>query len=233
MTTARDIIKSALRKIHVLGVGSTLTAEEAADGLSTLNAMIATWSVDLSTIYTESKDDYALTANDGEYTIGSAGADFTSDRVLDVLYATVLYADLDYPLQVESQGERAAIWDKNQTGIPQYIYYDENYPIGNIALWPVPVEAMTLSLYTRKPLDTFSNLTTDFTMPPEYQAALEYNLAVWIAPEYEKEAADTVKMLANETLGALKIQNTRNDKHVMDSDDMLVSQGRYNIYSDQ
>lgn len=43
MTTARDIVAAAFRKIGVLSVGESLVASDAADGLIALNAMMAAW----------------------------------------------------------------------------------------------------------------------------------------------------------------------------------------------
>lgn len=43
MSTARDIVKSALRRIRILGKGEDLDAGDASDTLSALNAMMHQW----------------------------------------------------------------------------------------------------------------------------------------------------------------------------------------------
>jgi len=46
MTTARDIIKRALRQIGELASGEDPPAEDAADALTALNGMLAAWEID-------------------------------------------------------------------------------------------------------------------------------------------------------------------------------------------
>ena len=82
MVTARKIINSAFRKIHVLGVGSTLSAEEANDALDTLNAMLASWSAEGDLIFTETVEEFPCTEAE-TYTMG-VGGDF--DTVAPVSY---------------------------------------------------------------------------------------------------------------------------------------------------
>ncbi len=45
MATARSVIKSSLRLISAIAVGETPTAEEATDGLETLNDMLHSWAL--------------------------------------------------------------------------------------------------------------------------------------------------------------------------------------------
>lgn len=209
MTTARDIIKSALRKISVIGAGQTLDSTEANDALNNLNAMLAVWSIKGNMIYTESRETFTLTTA-GSYTIGS-GADFDTVRPIRIVTAYVTSNGTDYPLTIINETQYAKISDKTQTGTPSYIFYDGNYPEATIKLWPVPSNVQSITIYSEKPLSEFASLDTVYSMPPEYRQALENNLAVHIAPEYEKEASQTIKSIAMETLSLIRSQNTKNN----------------------
>ena len=213
MATARDIIKAALRQIHVLGVGSSLTDEEAQDALDTLNSMLSVWSVDGNMVYTETIETFNLTGGDGEYTIGSGG-DFNTTRPISIDAAYVTQGSTDYSLMAYDKQQYADIPQKDLGGISRIFYYDAGYPLGTIRLFSIPEGVTTITLYTTKPLTQFTDLDTSFAMPEEYKAALIYNLAVWIAPEYERDASPTTQKKANYTKRAVEIQNARNDKHV-------------------
>ena len=51
-------------------------------------------------------------------------------------------------------------------------------------------------------------------MPAEYESALIYNLATWIAPEYEREALPSVLKIASKTKRAVSKQNRKVKKNV-------------------
>jgi hypothetical protein len=212
MATALDIIKSSLRKIHVLGAGAPLSNEEASDALSTLNAMLSTWSAEGSLIYTESKETFNTTGA-ASYTIGS-GADFDTVRPLYFSAVYVTQGNIDYPLNQIDNQQYARIAQKDLGSIPEVYYYDAGFPTATLFLYPAPTSTSTVTLYSFKPLTSFTNLTTDFSMPEEYRAALEYNLAEWIAPEYEREASPSVKKIAKQTKDAVIGQNRRNENFI-------------------
>jgi hypothetical protein len=213
MSTAQDIIESALRKISVLGTGSSLDATEGADALATLNNLLSTWSVEGNLVYNTTTETLSLTGGDGEYTIGSGG-DFNTARPRRIISAFVTEGTTDYPLTIYSADQYASIPQKSTTGIPRVLWYDDNYPLANIRLYSVPDGVTSLTLYSEKELTSFAALSTTYAMPAEYEAALAYNLAVWIAPEYEREPLPSVVKIAHRTKKAVENQNRKTKKHV-------------------
>lgn len=231
MTTARDNIKDALKKIHVLGVGDTLGGEDASDGFRELNRMLSSWSTEDALIYAETKETFTLTGVES-YTIGT-GQTFNTTVPRDIKAAYVTYAGLDHYLQIIDAKEYASICDKDLTDIPSQLYFDSNYPTARIYMWPVGYSGMTLTLISEKPLTSFASLDDDFDMPPEYEDAIVYNLAVRRAPDYEREASTEVKRIASNSLKLIKKQNRKNDKGVVATDypmrrgDFDINSGRY------
>ena len=226
MTTARDIINSAYRKIGVLGQGQSLSASEINDALEALNDMIESWSLEGALIYTETKETFNLTGA-VSYTIGS-GQTFDTELPNKIVSAYITENGEDTPVNIISQNSYSEIADKDELGSTQDIYFDGNYPTANIYVWPVK-SGITLTLFTEKSLNTFDNVTTDFAMPPAYKRALKYNLAVEVAPEFEKEASRTVKNIAKNSLKLIKAQNKKNNKDPVSLDPIYLRRGRFDI----
>lgn len=213
MTTARDIVKGALRKISAMGIGQSLQAEEANDALILLNVMLSSLSVQGDLVYSETQESFALTGGDGEYTIGSGG-DFDTVRPTRIDAVTVTQGDVDYSLNKIDKVAYSQISQKDIGGISGSYYYDAGYPLGTIRLYTVPEGVTTIKIYSEKPLAQFADLDAVFSMPQEYESMLIYNLAVWIAPEYEREAPPTVSRVAKQTLTAIRAQNNKNGRRV-------------------
>lgn len=211
MATARDLIKASLRKIHVLGTGASLSATEADDALSELNDMIASFSVEGAMVFTETKETFSLTGA-VSYQIGS-GQTFNTSVPLFITAAYVTYATHDYPLGEIDEKQYARIHDKDEIGAHSEVYYYEYGTTGTLYLYPVQ-SGGTVTLYSRKALTGFTSLDTDFVMPEQYKTMLIHNLAVRLAPEYEKEASPTVQRIANTSKRSVQVQNRRNEKHV-------------------
>jgi len=229
MTTARDIINSALRKIHVLGRGSSVSAGESDDALKALNRMVATWSVEGNMVYTQTFETYPLVSGQAAYTIGS-GQDFDTDRVLSISSAYVTQSTIDYHLVSYNKEQYADLTDKTSGGIPEIFYFNADFPSSTIRLYPVPSASYTITLVDEKALTGFPTLDTDFAMPPEYEDALIYNLCVMIAPEYEREPMPAVMRQAKITKDAVKTQNSKNNKRRSTLSVPSRSGGGYNVY---
>ena len=212
MADARDIIKAALRKIHVLGTGSSLDANEADDALSTLNDMLASFSAEGAIVFQETKETFNL-SNQASFTIASGG-DFNTTAPLYITSAYVTQGSTDYPVTPYDEQEYSRISQKGVSGsVPRIYYYDSNFPTATIYLYPVPSGSDTFTMISRKALTSFTDLDTSFAMPEQYKAMLIFNLAIWLAPEYEREPSFTVKELAAKTKKTVMIQNERNEKH--------------------
>jgi hypothetical protein len=198
MSTARDICTDALRKITVLAEDETMSAAQAVNTLRALNVMLDSWSVDKSLIYTvQEQGPYTLTAGDGIYTIGSGG-DFATTRPIDILGAWCRDAsNNDYPLAVWGVDQYEGIGQKTLQGVPQVISYLSDFPLGTLRLWPVPIADGPLNLFiqTRKQFTSFA-LDDTVSMPPGYERAFIFNLAVEAAPDNQKTPSDVVADIA-------------------------------------
>lgn len=201
--TANTIIISALGKIQVLGIDANITAQEAADGLYDLNAMLDAWSVEKLMVYQVQQTTHSWTASAASKTIGSGG-DFNTTRPYKIEPKGNFFRDsnnLDYPVGVFPRQDYDRIVDKTTTGsFPEYLFFDDGFPTRTLYAYPVPNQALTLYLNSWKPLQSFGGLTAEISLPPGYQAAIEWNLAIWSAPRYGAAAKAAAKDLEKQAL---------------------------------
>lgn len=235
MSTVRDLIYDALKKIHVVGIGQNLTSEQEQSALRSLNDLLASWSVEGGLVYTQTKETFNLTNNQQSYTIGSGG-DFNTTKPFDIVALYTTIDTTDYPATPYGETDWAKIQDKlSSTGIPEVFYYDNNYELANISFYPIPTSVSTVTMFTRKPLVEFTSINDNVDLPSGYRRALVYNLSVEEAPAYEKEPTPTVVKIANQSKSNIFSYNSRNNKvRSTISSALLYDEGEgFNIYTGQ
>ena len=203
MTTAKQLVERAGR---LIGVGE-MWGKQQDNVLFALNQMLNDWSSTRNNIYQTVRESVTLTYNDNEYTIGSGG-DFDTAWPIRIIAAYILRSNVSYPVVVNMSDEQyAAITDKTTKLRPTHLLYEPSYPLGRIILTPVPNQADTLYLYSHKPIDQFASLAATSTLPPPYETAVVYNLAIDIAAEFERDPRPVVYARADETKKALQRAN--------------------------
>lgn len=229
MATARTIHKKAMQKIGVLTKSETPDADEASDGLDSLNTLLESWSNESLLAYVRLNETFNLSGGTASYTIGS-GATFNTSRPLQVVSGFVTVGSTDYPLTKIKDTEYDAIPDKSTSGIPDRFFYDYNSPTGTITLYPTPSSAYTITLRMEKSLTSISTLDTSITFPPGWERALIYNLAVEIAPEYGAVVDQITYDTALKSKGVIASSVAKN--RTMDTAP-LVNTGTFNILTGQ
>ena len=71
-----------------------------------------------------------------------------------------------------------------QSQLPEAIYYEPTFPYGTLRFWPVPLEALTVTLAIDMQISAIAAIGDTISLPPGYERALIYALAVDLAPEY-------------------------------------------------
>ena len=210
MATPSTMIVRSLQLIGEKGIGETLTAAEETAYLAVLNSMMESWSLERLLVYHILDEVFTLTAGDGSYTIGTSG-DFNTTRPLKIEGAVIRDTD-DADSGVEILGADAwrRIVLKTSTGnsYPAYLYYDAQYTSarGVINLWPEPQAGLRLVISSWKQLQTFALISTTLALPPGYERAIIYNLAIELAGGMIEPAPSVVK-IARESKGAIKRVN--------------------------
>lgn len=218
--TAQTLIKAALRSINAIASGETPTAAEMADGLEALKIMLRSWSSDNIMVYSIVFDTLAMTGA-STYTIGSGG-DVDTEWPVEIKGAVV---DTDYQVDVIGEAKYRSLSRSpamaSYGSIARFLWYNPVYPLG--VLYPAPKGGNSMVISSLKALSDPATLTTSVAFPTSYDAAIKFNLALHLAPEFGKEPSQVVAMLARESLDRIKSKNAANQLNEVD----LSSLGRY------
>lgn len=224
--TALTLIESAFKKIGVLPIGETLPGDYSAHGLKALQFMLRRWSAsNLRLFYTET-DTVTLTGA-ASYTIGSGG-DCDTVRPSSIRGGYVRDSDNhDYPFSLIDESQYRAIVVKSLGGTTTMGWYNPEYPLGVIYVWPLSTG--TLYLDSLKALTDPSALTTSVTFPPEYDEAIIYNLAIRLAPDFDAaKVDDLVIATANNALHDIETKNFAEQMNASRLE-IIKTSGRYRI----
>jgi hypothetical protein len=225
--TVRELIRGSLRLIGAIGTGDTPSAEEQADALSVLNEMLESWSTENLIIHAKVREAFTLTAGQASRTLGPSG-NFNTTRPIDIEVAKIEDQSaspvFETPVDIINTKEWADISDKAvQSSLPTKLYVEWTNPLLTLYFWPVPSAANKLVLYSLKPLTSFSSPNDLVTLPPGYQKALRYNLALELAGEYGRPISDFVLLQADDSKGNIKRKNIK--PLYMDCDAGVLSTG--------
>lgn len=167
------------------------------------------------------------------YTVG-LGGDLNDNRPTIIKAAYVVDSGgVSYDVNILTDEEYAAIGLKSSTStLPNNIYYAPDNPLGNIWVWPVPAAVVTLHILVPTPLMAYSTTATSSILPPGWQEAIVTNLAVNIAPEFEREAPPTVMRMAQQSKAYIKRVNNRPTKLYTELPGM-INPYRSNILTNQ
>ena len=233
----KEIIQGAMRKLGVYSSGEQPTAAETADALDQVNRMLYNWSVQANGAHSITTEGFDLVVDQGEYTYGPGG-DFDSIRPVKILSCWVRNADdVDSILPGTTHEDWASIEEKTESGSPKLFLYNPSFPLASIKLWPVldAIDSDKVWFQTVKPLNQYSHSTDDLDLPPEYEEAIEWNLAAKIAPEYIGELTSVIAVMAQKTFN--DVINLRADpqprngfryrgsQNVFDQNTLTASQG--------
>ena len=237
MAAALDLITDAMQEIGAIGAGETPDSNDAALGLSRLNQMIGSWSLQPATIPVTAREVFDLTANQGgpdnPYTIGPGG-DFDTTRP-NSIYAVAVLQNAGTSSEVEIPRALFTVdaYVVNQVKQLTNLFFTDCYYIpsfanglGTIILWPIPTSTdYKLVLYLRKQLSTCTDLATDYDLPPGCQEAILYNLAIRLCKPFGRPVDPETSRMARQTLAIFKRGNLQVSD--MPTDIALTSNNRY------
>ena len=195
MTTPRDIIKRSMRMLGVIASGETPTGNEANDAMQVFNAYIGILNNKKGAIFYVKRVLFTLLPQQQAFTIG-AGQDLDIARPQKIERASIITnfpnTPLERPMAILTFDQWQQIAVKNVgTSIPAWLYYDHNYPVGTVYLWPYPNVETTLCLYLWQQLAEMA-LDDEISLPPGYEDMFAWNLALRLAPEYERTPSDVI-----------------------------------------
>jgi hypothetical protein len=206
--TVGDLIKSSMRLLGVIATGETPESAELQDGLDALNAMVDSWSLEKLMIHNVSRNTFPLVAGQASYQM-SAGSEFNLFRPNRIERSGIIPSGstVEYPVDVLTDQRWAEVSDKTRQSIPTDLYVAGEYPALRLYPWPVPDAAHTLVVYAWESIGRFVQTTQLLNLPPGYERALKYALAIELAPEFGKSASPEIVAIANNAKAAIKRNN--------------------------
>lgn len=221
ITTARDIITKAMKKVNILASSDVPTAEEIQDGLDTLNNMISLWSINNNMTVAQIRENTNTNANVASIQIGS-GQTWNTARPNSIVDAYIRIGTTDYPVEVLPINNYFDISDKSTTGRPTKLFYDlgatqQANQTGTIYLYPKTDIDYDLHILSNKGLTEFSSINANITFPAYYKRALIYNLAIELSIEYGKQVSVLVTSIAEDSKNKIETLNAQNKQTIINT----------------
>lgn len=209
MTTALDLITDTLERIGVYAPGEVISAADSSRCLKILNDMLDSWSNENLACFEETEQSGTLVPGKASYTVGSGG-DFNVTRPLrindDPGRAYTLDANGNmFGLRVLPRAQWNLFGNRTQvnSSIPTDLFYDPQFPLGVLNLYPVPNQSLTIFWDSTLQLTEFAGLTSVANLPLGYNLAIKSNLAIECWPYFKPD---------NSTPGAALIASARSSK---------------------
>lgn len=182
--TALELIKAGMRAIGAIAVGETPTSAEIDDGLRALNDVIETWNIQGLAVYGGLPQSFTTVPGTNTYTIGTGGA-WDTDRPVEIFAAYCTVSGVDFPIGRWTLAEwmDQPIKTQQQPIIERLVYVNDA-PLGSVILWPTPSDAVPVVLDIQQQIGQAVTQLTSFSLPPGYARALQYAIAVELAPQY-------------------------------------------------
>ena len=222
--TARDLIQLSLKQAGILGVGQTALAEDINDCFTLLMQMVALYNknrwlvpalIDISTIGNNQKSN---PIGPGQFWNVARPGQVKGAYIIQLNTGTTTPVSLPVK-QIFSYEEYSTITVKDLNSLPDHMFYDGQWPNGNIFFWPIPNNTYECHLLVQQqlgwpiaatnPPTANTGLDTPFSLPEEYQEALFYNLSIRISAMYQFPASEETKKLAAASLNTIKTDNTQ------------------------
>ena len=159
MTTAREFITLAMKEAGVLGVGQTLLAEDVNDGFTLLNMMLDEWQQ--SRWLVPSLHEVSALGNSNRSNLIGPGQYYNAqrpDKIQAAYFKQITGQDsvnnqVSFPLiPIWSYEDYSLLALKNLNSWPQYFFYDNAYPYGNVFIWPIPTDQYSIHLILKSPI---------------------------------------------------------------------------------
>lgn len=215
------LLYNAFRIAGILGAAGRGTSDsETTDGMLALNGMLDAWATERLLIWCVLQNPVDLVVGQQNYSIGTSGTpDYDLPRPEGIDRAGLILNNVlpstEIPLQIYSDQQWAAVTPKQlQSTQPTGLWYQRTVPNGLITFWPIPQNPYQVNLYLRVNLLQVAGPTANIDLPPGYQTAIEYNLAVELAARFQ-ERSNISPFSVQKAITSKATVKTMNDEHLL------------------
>jgi hypothetical protein len=205
-TTVSELIHGSFRLIGAIAAGETLETNELNDAFVSLNQMLSSWNTEGASLVGRKRTLIPLNSSLQSYAL--------SERPVRIEAASVSVSGgvMDSPLQiVDSVGWEATPEKLALSVYTKVLYCDYAYPTATVYIAPLPRVGGTLELWIYVIIPQFATVNDVIALPPGYEAALRYNFAIALLPEYPRSQVDpTLPAQAQNYKASIVQLNTQN-----------------------
>jgi hypothetical protein len=188
MALVSDIITEAFIDLAEITVGRLISVPEQTDAFLRLNQMLLQWSLEQLMVYTVEHDSLSLTAGTASYTVGTGGSLASTANPVRITGASSVAGNFLQAMRLMSFAEFTAELKDDlgaATVLATALAADNAWPSINIRVYPMPApNPGTLLLDYWTALTAFTAVTETVNLPPGFEDALHFNLALRLYPEY-------------------------------------------------
>lgn len=195
--TIREVCQTALLETGVLAAGETMGPDAAQIVLGKLRRVFNNWNADRRAVYATAFVTNTLTPSLSPHTIGPTAATWTvTQRPVSVDGAALILSGgtaCNIPITI-----RDSVWWNAQpnptltSDVPTDLYYQPDWPNGQLYFWPVPTAADQVQLMVRVLLDDAVDLNDTFSLPPGYEDAITRTLEESICEDGSYGVPDSI-----------------------------------------
>lgn len=215
-STVLQLITDALMDAGIVGIDEAIEQPVLNRAFTQANRMLAQWNNKRFLVFHLANYGFVSTGAQS-YTVG-AGMNFPINPRPDRLESAFLRQiqpsngqQIDWPLDIITARENYdQIILKTLGTFAQAIYYDTAWPIGAVYPWPVPQASLyEIHITVKDQLAQFANLQQQISLPPEYEAALEWCLARRFRASYQMPPDPEINSLARDALNTIRLANVQ------------------------
>lgn len=207
--TGRDLATQALNELMVYGPGDSIIGDDAAFVLSKLTRLLDKWNAIERAVWGVQFQSFPITPALQPHTIGPLTATWTTPlRPNTIDGANLIVGTVRTPVDVQD-----AKWWLNKSvhslasTIPTDLYYENDWPNGNVFLWPVPQSPYILEIMSRTVIAQVG-LNDVVSFPPGYLDAIILTLAEMCATPFEVAVSAELKREAQDARAVIFDANT-------------------------
>lgn len=187
--TLTQVAQFAALELGVLDSGESLSAQQLSDFLFNLNNAIDNRSSEQAEVLAVTIAQFTLAGGTQVYVIGT-GQTWNVTRPVAITAAQHLLTVSAHPYETPVEVQNARGWAANQDRgssslVVRKLFYDRQFPYGNVYVSPIPLTASSIELTMWTPLTQFADTTTPITIPPGYADWYGLLGAICMAAQFE------------------------------------------------
>ena len=171
-----------MRLLGAIAAGETLETAELNDAFVSLNQMISSWNTEGASLVGRLRNLISVSTIN-QYSL--------PQRPVKIESASVSISGIDCPLEIVDSSGWEAIEEKAMLSVYiRKLFCDYMYPTSTVYIWPTPRMSGQLELWTYNLINQFATVNDFIDLPPGYEAAVRFNLAMELLPEYPRSQVD-------------------------------------------